>query len=200
MEINKSLFKKVFVSALVAALVLSALLAIWSFLAGSFNDVSWKILLTTVLIGIFSLIGLSTLLNLGSEKLYNRLLALVILTISFATLIFYLLFVWSVIDYSEDVLKSLLFLTVLSIGLAHIGLIFSMFKNNSFTKSSAIATIVFISFVMIQLTQLIFIQDMFTQDNDFFFRLLGVNVVLDVLGTILTPIIYFVTRPKQVQA
>src|ERR1700722_4828206 len=69
----KHIFKRSFLIALIVSLVLSAIAGIIIFLLGTFDDLEFRILLTTLVISVFSITGLinASLLDRKSFMIYG---------------------------------------------------------------------------------------------------------------------------------
>ena len=67
-------YKRVFLIALIGAMVLSALVGIYIFLIGDFGDTENKILVTTLSMAVFSLLGLCS--ALAYDKRYFSLFSI----------------------------------------------------------------------------------------------------------------------------
>ena len=85
-------------------------------------------------------------------------------------------------------------LILLSFTFSHVSLLLLIDTERSSVKASLIGTILFIALVAFSLLAVIWDLIRFEQ---FYIRLFGVFAILDVLGTIITPIIYKVTKMKQ---
>lgn len=177
--------RRVFLLLLIISLSASAVIAIAIFLLGSFGTLQLKVLFTTFIIGVFSLTGLC------SSALYDRKIFLPLafsgLACSVVSFILTTFLIWEFIDFSSDVGKLLAISVILSISIAHSSLLFLIIPTNKSVQISQAATIVFIAIVCIMLILLVLFE--LNTVGEFYFRLLGVFAVLDILGTIITPIL-----------
>lgn len=176
-------FKKYFLRTLVIALSISGLIGIFIFLVGDFGETEAQLLLTTLSIGGFSLTGLcsTTIQNRNNLKSFS----IIGMTVSLIGFLFTIGAIWEFVDF-EDIWRVVMIFIILSVAIAHASLLLQIRPKTDNIKYLLIATLVFISFVTIML-----IKSTLTEfdESEFYFRLLGVFSILDVLGTIVTPIL-----------
>ncbi len=191
MEENTS-FKKVFLITMIISLSLSALIGIILFLIGDFGEIESKILFTTLTIGGFSLTALC------SSALYDKhryvafsSLGMIIAVIGFLSTT---TAIWEILDF-DDIWKMIIISIILSASIAHSSLLLLIKSEKTIVNVSLVSTLLFISIVAIMLIVLVLSE--FDLDFEFYYRLLGVFAILDVLGTIVTPIILKVTSMNQ---
>lgn len=179
---NNINFKKYFLRTLVVALSISALIGIFIFLVGDFGETEIRLLLTTLVIGGYSLAGLcsSTIQNRNELRAFS-LMGILVSIIGFVITI---LALWEIIDFN-DIWRLMLVFIILSVAIAHISLLLQIRPKTDSIKYSLIGTIFFISIVAFMLIKAILNG---FNESDTFFRLLGVFSILNVLGTIATPI------------
>lgn len=173
-------FKKAFLYSFIAAMILCAVEAIWFFLFGKFNDSDVKILFTTFAIGGYSLTGLCSAALYEKRKLFLLFLPGILLTI-----VGYFLsaeIIWG----GDSSIQAALISIILSISYAHVSLLLLIKSKNNIVRASLVATVVAISIVALMLIHLVVIFN----STLFYFRLLGVFAILDLLGTVVTPILY----------
>ncbi|MDP2695713.1 MAG: hypothetical protein Q8O87_00480 [bacterium] len=191
--------KKTFLISLIASLSIGALIAIFIFLfTDGFGEAEIKILLTTLAIGFFSLTGLC------SSALYERqkykVVSVAGVITSLASFVITTGIIWEIIQWwniDEFPTKSWMILIVLSISLAHSSLLLLVQSEQKAVRISLIATLIFIALTATTLILMILYR--FGDIDIFYYRLLGVFAVLDVLGTIVTPIlkkVYSVNQPQ----
>ena len=180
---NTMNYKKYFLISLIAALGLSALVGIYIFLFGDAEETEMRILTTTLAIGVFSLLGLSCATLQNREGL--RWLSITGVIISIIAFIITVYGIWSDSEI-KDLWKAAGIATTLAVGLAHVSLLLLIRIKSSKTKYVLAATILFIIIVSVMFINGILCD--FEQD-EFYFRLLGVFAILDVLGTITTPLL-----------
>ena len=180
-------FKKYFVRILVIALSISALIGIFIFLLGDFGETEAKLLLTTLAIGGYSLTGLcsSTIQNRNDLK-YFSIIGMIVSVIGFLITIST---IWEFDDF-KNLWKGMTIFIILSVAIAHASLLLQIKPKNDNIKYLLIGTIIFISLVALMLIKSTMIE---FNEPEFYFRLLGVFSILDVLGTIATPILNRIT-------
>lgn len=177
-------FKKTFLITMIVSLSISALIGIFVFLFGDFGETEEKLLLTTLTIGGYSLTGLCC--SVLYEKRKFTTLALSGMVISIIGFLYTVLVIWEAIDL-DDSWKVLIIFIVLAASTAHASLLLLIKTEKSLVNSALLATIIFISIVAFML--IILVLNEFDDVGEFYFRLLGVFAILDVLGTIVTPIL-----------
>lgn len=177
--------RKLFLYSLISSLSISALVAIFIFLFGNFGEIEFKLLITTLSVGGFSLTGLCSSLILAKKNLsyvaYSGILC------SITGFLLSTLILWG--ELSEAFyFKLLLIFIIASFSTAHSSLLLLALKNKKMVDTITVITIIFITLVALMLVYLVL-----NLDNgipgEFYFRMLGVFAVLDILGTITTPII-----------
>ena len=176
--------KRVFVTSLISSLSLSALVAIFVFLFGSFGETEVRLLITTLTIGGYSLTGLcsSVLYDKGKYTIFS-LLGILVAVIGFLVTVGA---IWEIVDLG-NVWKGVFVFMTLSFSIAHSSLLLLAKSEKVLVNSLLFATIVSIAVVAGMLINLIVGE--FSDINEFYYRLLGVFAVLDVLGTIVVPIL-----------
>lgn len=178
--------KKTFLISMIISLIVSALIGIIIFLFGDFGETEAKILITTLTIGGYSLTGLccSTLY----EKKRAISLAFSGIAVSIIGFLYTVLAIWEIIDLNSwDGFKPLLIFIILAFSIAHSCLLLLIRSEKPIIKNSLFATIGFIGIVALMLILLVF--EAIDEPGEFYFRLLGVFAILDVLGTIVVPIL-----------
>ena len=181
---NAANLRKLFLYLLVASLAVSGLMGIFIFLFSDFGDTQVKLLFTTLGIGGCSLTGLcsATLFGKPAFKLFSS-FGIVVALLCFGVVVFT---IWSEISVFENSWKILVSLIVLTVTLAHISLLLNLNTVNALVKNVLIATVACIAIVSGMLFFMIYGN---SDPDDFFYRLLGVFAILDVVGTIVTPIL-----------
>ncbi len=176
-------FKKTFLITMIISLSISALIGIFVFLFGDFGETEARLLLTTLTIGGYSLTGLCC--SVLYEKRKFTILALSGMVVSVIGFLFTVLVIWEAIDLDYS-WKALIIFIVLATSTAHSCLLLLIKSDKSLVNGSLSATIIFISIVALMLIILVLGE---FDIGEFYFRLLGVFAILDVLGTIVTPIL-----------
>ena len=183
--------KRIFLITMIISLSISALIGIIMFLIGDFGKVQTRILLTTLTIGGFSLAGLCSSVLYDKER--AKIFAIIGMIFSFIGFLFITMMVWEMFDL-EDSWRLGLTLILLSFTFAHVSLLLLIESDRTIVKASLWATLSFITIVALSLLLALWeIIDI----EDFAVRWFGVFVILDALGTIITPIINKVTQLKK---
>ena len=178
--------KKIFLISLIISLSISALAGIIIFLIGNFGEIEIRILLTTLTIGGFSLIGLGFSSLYESKKLPLFSISGLILTVlSFITAI---LEIWDISPFNTW--KATLIFIILGASFLQASLILLAKSDKFIVDVSVLSTMFFISVVAILLIAYILVEDV----GEIYFRILGAVAILDGLGTIVTPILVKVTK------
>ena len=179
-------FKKTFLIAMIVSLCISALIGILVFLFGDFGDTEARLLVSTLAIGGYSLTGLCCSVLYEKRKYIS--LAISGMGISVIGFLYTLLMIWEFFEFSSnEPWKLLIILIVLSVSIAHTCLLLLIEPKTKLVSGSLISTIGVIGIVATMLVILVLME--FDNFDEFYFRLLGVFAILDVLGTIVTPIV-----------
>ncbi|MFQ6027508.1 MAG: hypothetical protein ACE5Q6_08455 [Dehalococcoidia bacterium] len=172
---------RIFLISTLVSLVVTALIGIGIFILGDFGDTQVRLLLTTLVIGGFSLTGLANALRGGAWWLWA--LRPVGVAASVIALVMVLLRVWGVFPDERATWQSLGTLTVLAVTLAHISLLGLLRPQANLVRlwrtGALVAAATLAALIVAGLFEFF--------DNGFrepYFRLLGVVAILDVLGTI----------------
>lgn len=179
---NPISYQKYFLQVLIGALSVSALIGIYIFLAGDFGETEVRLLFTTLAIGGYSLAGLCCSVIYKREKLkpfsvIGMLTAVTGFVITTGA-------IWEVIDI-EDIWKTMVIFIILSAAISHVSLLLQIRTSDHTSRSILIATI-----ASVTITALMLIKSTLTNfdESEFYFRMLGVFAILDVLGTIAAPV------------
>ena len=185
-------FKKSFLLTMITSLTISAFVGIIIFLFGSFGDTEFRILLTTLSLAGFSLAGLCCSL-LYEKRKYIKFSMFAIGSIILGFL-YSILLIWEFVYFFRWGLELtiwaelFLILLVLSFSFAHMSLILLINVKKKLDKYLLYLTLLFIAIVASMLIYLIF-RIGINEPGELFFRLLGVFAILNVLGTIVTPML-----------
>ena len=187
-NLNKRELKRGFIFGIITSLVLSAVMGIIVLLQGTFQDIDWQILGTTLTIGVFSITSLSSLGLLESPKRNLRSFSLLTIFLSVMALALTVLLIWQNWDNDLEVLsQTAVVFTVLAISTAHASLLLALRNRGGSLSLLITATLSFVALVAAMIIYLVLASDI--DVGDFFYRLLGVFAILDVLGTIILPIV-----------
>lgn len=181
-QLNMQLIK-IFRIVLIICLLAGGATGIVTFIVGDSNHLMDKTLLTISAIGVFSVLGLccSVLFDKGKYKP----LAVAGILMSLAALTLSIVGIWHH-NSIWDGWRWIITVSVLAVALTHISLLFLIH-----TKSLSISALRgFTSFIIVVIAGFIIYVTFYQVPNmDLFSRTLGVLAILDVLGTILTPVL-----------
>lgn len=178
----------------IGALSLSALGAISIFLFGTFGELESKLLLTTFTIGWYSMCSAATF-GFRNEK-NSKVITGFGVSVAVIGIILTLYQIWRFLgfdDFGDKVRMPLAFL-IASFSLAHASVLLKMISDSVWATRIALATVCIIVIIAGMLTHLIFSENF--DFPEFYFRLLASLVVLDLLGTVLVPIVKKLTAKK----
>jgi len=189
MNFAKHSLKRWFIYGIVASLLASAGMGILVIIQGSFDEIDWKILTTTLIIGIFSITSLASLRTLESESAPERSFSKISVLMSMAAFVLVAGLIWMDWQDSSEVLwKAAWTLTVLAISSAHVCLLLPLIKRSKNLRTIIISTVAFIAIVAGLILYLVLRNWDDNEPGDLYYRALGVFAILDVLGTIVAPI------------
>jgi len=175
-------FKKTFLITMIISLCISAIVGIFLFLFGNFGEIEIKILLTTLIIGGYSLTGLCC--SILYEKRRFIPLALLGIIISVSSFLYTIMMIWELINISEY--KILIILIVLAVSTAHSCLIL-LIKSEKLVVNGVLLSVIILNSIIALMLIIFIIYD--RNEFYFYYRLLGVFSILDILGTIVAPIL-----------
>lgn len=176
--------RKLFLLTLIGSLTVSALIAIIIFLSGEFGDTQGRVLFTTLAVGVYSLTGLCC------TSLYDRQRYIVPASLgiiaSVVAFIIALLSIWGN-SFIETNWRLLLTSLVVAVSLAHISLLLlieTVKRGTQFVRALTFGCITVVAGLLIYM-----IYGGSDGETNILIRLIGTFAVLDVLGTILTPLL-----------
>lgn len=176
--------KRVFLASLIVSLSISALITILVFLFGDFGQTELQLLFTTLTIGGYSLTGLcSAVLYDRREYIPLAFSGMIVSVLGFLSTVGV---IWDIIDFN-NIGKLVIIFIILAFSIAHSSLLLLVRSDKNLVNLSLKVTIRFIIIVALMLIYLVLME--FDYVSEFYYRLLGVFAVLDVLGTIVTPIL-----------
>ena len=173
--------KKIFLVATLASLVVSAGIGIVIFLVGVVGETQSKLLLTALAVAGFSLTGWASVARDTSWWLWPlqplgaaaSVVGLVVVTLS----------IWELIGKEDQVWQLIATLSLVAFSLGHLSLLSAYRPANLLIRASwlaAMAAVLAVAFVLLN-----GIWGPIHPDNrDAFFRILGIVVILDVLGSL----------------
>ena len=175
-----SYLKKLFVVTAFISLSISAIFGISILILGNFGETQQKLLITTVLFGAFSILGITH--SISGQK--RQLLPIRILGIvsSAGALLILLSALWSLVEIRELSWKIIFTLILLSGMSAHVSLL-SMIRRPNWMIKAWYYFAVIVPFLVVAWI-LGHIWSLMSFDDGTFFRYLGIILILDVLGTV----------------
>ena len=183
---NKKLFLKIFVG----FLIFSALIGIYIFAIGDFDELEMMALVSTASGGFFSLMGLVAAAYYEKNKTSFLGKAGVVASVTAFILSLFLFWEWIDPDY---VYKIAFISFVVAPSIAHACLLFFIDTDHPTTilvRKGTIGLILLTSFFLIGGIMIEFDWD------SIFWRLIGIVGILNVLGTIATPIMHKIVKPQ----
>ena len=180
--------KNLLLEILVFTLVLSAFLGISGVVLDSWNETTVRILLTTIIVFVSSVLGLCCSTIYEKQKL--KPLSVIGISICFISCMYFILLIWSnMTRYIFDV-RIIILLISLSISSAHICLLLNINSSNQLVTTLRFYTIA-LSIIM---DLLIII--MLYLDAEIYEQIWVVLAILIVLGTLIVPVINIITKSK----
>ena len=172
---------------MVSFIVLSAIIGVFSVLTGTFGEIQLKILLTTISLGVYSLTGLCSAAILERPKLKG--LAAIGIGLSIFGGAFAVLTNWGLVDGWEVILRGRFFFLIAAISIAHVSLLMRITTSQSLVIKARWFTIAAIGVVAFQLLGIVV-----SSEPVVIWQLLLIFGILDVTGTIVTPILHLTTK------
>jgi len=182
-DINKIPLTRIGLIGLVSSLVISGIVAIVIFLVGDFGEIQQKTLATTVSLAGFSILSLPSLWHL--ERTQHGLLSRVGLLSSLSSFIMIQLIVWVEPVSNDEFGKSMITLYIIAFATNHALLMMIIKSGHTLVLACKNTTICIIFIVGSAIIAFMWIGE----PPDIILRLFGTLVVLDVLGTIVTPML-----------
>ncbi len=183
-HLGKSGFKKLFLRLMIVSFSISALMGIIVFIIGDFGELEGQILMTTASFGLYTLAGLCC--SILYDKNRHKTISATGMIVSFLSFVFTTLFIWEVFGYEIDLpWRVLLTAVITSFTFAHACLILLTIPKTLHVALVRKATLLLIALVGLLLLYPVYADG---TDSAIYFRLLGIVVILDALGTIVTPI------------
>lgn len=179
--------QRLFLWTMIGSLSLAALLGIWAVLMPRFGALQEKVLLTSVLVGVYALPALGCAFVMHRNRL--RPIMWIGIVSAGLSLAIWLLMIWEAVNYWsatwELLLKSGLSFTVATIWAAHLGLLMLLRLAHPGSRIVRLLTL----FVVAMLAALVLGVIWTEYDHDHLLRILGVEAILASCGTLITPIL-----------
>lgn len=185
---------------IIVAVAISAILGIVMLLTGGWGDVQGRILATTFAIAVFAVTALCHLVQADRPL---RTVGFVGIAASVLALIPILIIIWDTGSFSSDtyswLLKGFGFFTVLAASLAQANLLLLFARRRQrAVRSVLVVALVFIGIVAIMIWLPILTEGEIPGDQgDWYWRLFGVAAIIDVLCTIVLPVLGLVLKESR---
>jgi len=192
-QVTLAQIKQIFLKATIILLALSAILAIIAILISS-NEFTLKILGTTLLLSLFSLISTNNILRLGSEQQIVRIAAVSALIADFIWLIPWLCVLWGLMPQynlnTSSFLTSTWDLIFTGLIIAVASTIVSNFINFYHIKDSTIQALASLTIISSIILSILWLLDIwFEPSTSYPWQLHTIFLVFFVFGLVTTPIL-----------
>jgi len=181
-------YRRVFIFSLLGCFVVGAATAILALLSFELGKIQAKILLTTLSLGAYSLTGLCSAV-LADQRQF-RVFGGLGIAASIAGALFAVLTNWELVTGWEILIKGRLAFLIVALAFGHAALLLMINTTNSGVRSLRIVTLGIIALVAVLFLAI-------TLDPEsiaYAWTILGIFSVMDVLGTIATPLLHLATR------
>ncbi|KQO99778.1 hypothetical protein [Leifsonia sp. Leaf264] len=188
-----SRWRRIAVIAIVVSFSITALVGILSLLVGSLGDVQWRILSTTSLVGTFSVLALCHLAVVAGAY---RWIAAAGLLVSALALLIGLGMIWAPDDWgfrSTLGWQSFGITAILAVSAAHANLLLILGRR----RRAVVRIGLWVTIGLIALLATLLVLEIATEwgiSSDGFTRLIGTVAILDVLGTVVVPVLAIFLR------
>lgn len=176
--------------AIIVSLSLTALIGIVTLLSGQWGEIQVKVLLTTLLLAVFSISVLCHLAVVGRALQIVGFVGVAVSSVSLVTGLLLIWAEWGNWDGQEAAFRLFGVTGVLAVSLAHANLLLLLGqRRNRVVRGLLYATVALIGLVALLLCLPIATSGEIPGSNgDGYWRLLGVTAILDVLGSIVLPV------------
>lgn len=176
-------FSRIFLISMIVFFIASGIVGASFLLFGSFGEVQLRILLTTLTLFTFSLLGLASSRMLKFKDFRRTMGVIGLIMVSIASLLI-LPMIWGIISFEEIIGKIIIISSIIAVSMAHISLIIG--KNKTRIINIAFHT----TLILIAIVALMLIYFVITNYNveTGFWKVLGFFVILDIVGSIVTPL------------
>ncbi|HMT07714.1 MAG TPA: hypothetical protein PKA82_06890 [Pyrinomonadaceae bacterium] len=177
--------KRLFLYSLIGSVAISALIGIVVLLVGSFDEISVRVLMTTLTVTATSILGLAC--GAYYETGRNRLLPTIGITVTIIAAVMTLLIVWDIADDSELFVKCAVTAMLLAVSFSHVSLLSLARLDSRFEWTNLAARIVIGALVGLILF-LVWIDP--EGSGDTLARTMGVLSILTATLTVVTPVLH----------
>lgn len=188
---NRIDLRRIFLISLIASVATSALIGIGVLLLGSFGLIEVRILMTTMVITIVSVLGLAC--GAYIEIRGGKHLPYAGIALSVAAGLMSFLVIWDVLDDDEIFIKSFLTVTLLATACSHLSLLAlaRLDRRFSWTRISAVICEGLLCAILLFI---LWFEP--TGDSDLIYRVLGVLGILLASITVVTPVLHKLSSGK----
>ncbi len=177
--------KRLFLYSLIGSVAISALIGIVVLLVGSFDEISVRVLMTTLTVTATSILGLAC--GAYYETGRNGLLPTIGITVTIIAAVMTLLIVWDIADDSELFVKCAVTAMLLAVSFSHVSLLSLARLDSRFEWTNLAARIVIGALVGLILF-LVWIDP--EGSGDTLARTMGVLSILTATLTVVTPVLH----------
>lgn len=185
--------RRIAIIVIIVSLSISALIGIVTLLTGSgFGETQGKIMLSTLVIGVFGVLSLCDLAVAGKRYQWSGYLGIIASAVALAVGLY---LIWSAggSEAQDTLWKTLALASIAAVSFAHANLLLLLAnRRRTAVKVGLWATIGLIAALAILLALLIITDG--DIGTDAYARLIGTVAILDVLGTIVVPVIGAILR------
>lgn len=189
--IKFSEFKKFFISAMVASLIVSALVAIVAVLIGQFNEITARVFLTLFMVILHSLISLAFIWDDSRRNEFNKLTffvntVFILIVVSFMLSVFG---IWKLVSH-ENIWHTYQTFFLVGFGALHADMLSKATKREKYIDSIVYGNYIAIILVVCMFLPIIFIENSVKALPPIYFRSLGAIGIVDGTLSLLTIIFY----------
>lgn len=177
--------RRIFLITLIASVVTSALIGIGVLLFGNFGLIEVRVLMTTMVITVVSVLGLAC--GAYIEIRGGKYLPLAGIAFSVAAGLMSILVIWDVLDDDEIFIKSFLTVTLLATACSHLSLLAlaRLDRRFSWTRISAVICVALLCAILLFI---LWFEP--SGESDLIYRILGVLGILLAAITVVTPVLH----------
>jgi len=177
--------RRIFLISLIASVVTSAVIGIGVLLLGNFGLIEVRVLMTTMVITIVSVLGLAC--GAYIELRGGRILPYAGIVLSVVAGLMSTFIIWDILDDDELFIKAFLTATLLAAACSHLSLLSlaRLDKRFSWTRISAVVCVILLCAILLYI---LWFEP--TGDSDLIYRVLGVLGILLASITVVTPVLH----------
>jgi hypothetical protein len=170
------------------SLSITALIGIVTILTGTGGEIQSKIILSTLVIGLFSVLALCDLAVFNRRFRLTGFLGIAAAVVALAMSLILIWGNWVYDDTSNTVWKTLWVATIIAVTLAHANLLIPVALN----RQPAIRLALYVELCLVAFLSILLLLLVLTDatvSSDAYTRLVAIVAILDVLGTIVVPVL-----------